>query len=198
MFAYFPKTLSFGNICFSYPEFISVHLKPFGAAPGVLGLEYLSCCFDSFTLDLKNKSIIFNDDIPDVKGVTANTDWWLVIPVKINGKTYNAMLDTGNGPTYTYVDLWDDQLEKFELTGVTWEGDSKFQVSRKKLKDVVIGDTVIEKITFDRVHETESSIYNSIKESGQVDIILGSEFFLRAKVTVDTKNNMCYVVPNGK
>ena len=152
--------------------------------------------FDSFTLDLKNKSIIFNDDIPDVKGEKFNPDYCIIIPIKINGKTYNAMLDTGCAFTFAYVDLWDEeQSEKFEETGDTWEGKSKFQVSRKKVKDIVIGDTVIEKLTFDRIHKTESDIYNSTKESGLVDVILGSGFFLRAKVTVDTKNEMCYVVP---
>ena len=105
------------------------------------------------------------------------------------------MLDTGCYDSITYLDLWDGkEIEKYEQTSGTWEGNSKFQLSSKNVKDIIIGDTVIEKLTFDRIHETESDIFNSIKESGLVDIILGSEFFLRTKVTVDTKNEMCYVV----
>ena len=105
------------------------------------------------------------------------------------------MLDTGCYDSMTFLDLWDDEkLEKYEQTSGTWEGNSKFQLSSKNVKDIIIGDAVIEKLTFDRIHKTESDIFNSIKESGLVDIILGSEFFLRTKVTVDTKNEMCYVV----
>ena len=69
MFAFFPKTFSFGNICLSYPGFVSWHLNTLHAAPGTLGLDHLFYYFNSFTLDLRNRSIIFNDDIPDVKGV---------------------------------------------------------------------------------------------------------------------------------
>lgn len=195
MFAFFPKTFSFGNICLSYPEFVSWQLNTLHATSGTLGLDHMFYYFNSFTLDLRNKSIIFNDDIPDVKGVKFNYEFWLIIPVKINDKTYNAMLDTGCYDSITFLDLWnDEQLEKYEHTSGTWHGNSKFQLSSKNVKDIIIGDAVIEKLTFDLIHETESNIFNSIKESGLVDIILGSDFFRRTKVTVDTKNEMCYVV----
>ena len=197
-FVFFPKTFSFGNVCFSYPEFFSAQLNSRTGTYGNLGLGYLFYYFDSFTLDLKNKAIILNDDIPDVKGVKADTEYGqLVIPIEIGGKTYNAMLDTGNSVNFTFVDLWDEQIEKYEFKVNTYEGERNFLESQSKVNDIAVCEGVIEKLVFHLVHETDSDIYNGINDCG-IDIILGPEFFLKARITVDTKNKLCYVVPNGK
>lgn len=113
----------------------------------------------------------------------------IIVPVKINGKTYNLQLDTG-APTSLSINLFDSlKLQTTDTTNSTDYYGNKALIQWSIIPEIQIGETTFSNVKVGAINPIQSFTPCNV----QIDGYLGGDFFTGKVLLIDLKEKQVII-----
>jgi hypothetical protein len=200
LYSYFPGETDIGPIRIPYVSCTSEMFSDLG--DGTISWLVYAIIADRISIDYQKQQLVLNDTIPDVEPIDCDVSTrHIIIPVEIDGTQCRAVLDTGWWGCSTIVrnerlqvpldpDSRINMSVSFFWGTITGTGYTHDIQSIKAGTAVIPGD-MVDVFSSEFSDDRLVSLFNEM----DADILLGSDFFTKCRVTIDYCNSLCWIEP---